>query len=157
MGAGYHITQSKIALGLGGVSGRASCRALQSPADFVPEKHTDFIASIIGKEWGFTGTSVPDRDLRLLIMMMMVMSSRCQNRFARLAIAGSAMTFFIYVFINLAMVTGLVPVVGIPLPLISYGGTSMITLMVGLGLAMSAYVHGGTAGGRMTGVGAACW
>ena len=70
------------------------------------------------------------------------MSSRCQNRFARLAIAGSAMTFFIYVFINLAMITGLVPVVGVPLPLISYGGTSMITLMVGLGLAMSGYVHG---------------
>ena len=145
-GAGYHITQSKIALGLGGVSGQGFMQGLQSPADFVPEKHTDFIASIIGKEWGFTGLLFLIAIYALLIMMMMVMSSRCQNRFARLAIAGSAMTFFIYVFINLAMVTGLVPVVGVPLPLISYGGTSMITLMVGLGLAMSGYVHGDPAG-----------
>ena len=141
-GAGYHITQSKIALGLGGVTGQGFMQGLQSPADFVPEKHTDFIASIIGKEWGFTGLLFLIAIYAILIMMMMVMSSRCQNRFARLAIAGSAMTFFVYVFINLAMVTGLVPVVGVPLPLISYGGTSMITLMVGLGLAMSGYVHG---------------
>ncbi len=141
-GAGYHITQSKIALGLGGVSGQGFMQGLQSQADFVPEKHTDFIASIIGKEWGFTGLLFLIAIYALLILMMMVMSSRCQNRFARLAIVGSAMTFFIYVFINLAMITGLVPVVGVPLPLISYGGTSMITLMVGLGLAMSGYVHG---------------
>jgi rod shape determining protein RodA len=114
---------------------------MESPFGFVPEKHTDFIASIIGEQWGFVGLLLLLAIYAVLIMMMMGMASRCQNRFARLVIAGSAMTFFIYVFINLAMVTGLVPVVGVPLPLISYGGTSMVTLMAGLGLAMSAYVH----------------
>ncbi|HET6390991.1 rod shape-determining protein RodA [Hyphomicrobium sp.] len=142
LGAGYHITQSKIALGSGGVSGKGFLEGTQSQLDFVPEKHTDFIASIIGEEWGFTGMLALIGIYGLLIGMMMLMAQRCDNRFARLAIAGSAMTFFLYVFINLAMVTGLVPVVGIPLPLVSYGGTSMTTLMIGLGVAMSAYVHG---------------
>ncbi|MGO4685092.1 rod shape-determining protein RodA [Hyphomicrobium sp. 2TAF46] len=142
LGAGYHITQSKIALGAGGVAGKGFMQGTQSQLDFVPEKHTDFIASIIGEEWGFTGMLFLIAVYGLLILMMMLMAQRCENRFARLAIAGSAMTFFLYVFINLAMVTGLVPVVGIPLPLVSYGGTSMTTLMIGLGVAMSAYVHG---------------
>jgi rod shape determining protein RodA len=142
LGAGYHITQSKIALGAGGFAGKGFMQGTQSQLDFVPEKHTDFIASIIGEEWGFTGMLVLIVIYAVLILLMMVMAWRCENRFARLAIAGSAMTFFVYVFINLAMVTGLVPVVGIPLPLVSYGGTSMTTLMIGLGVAMSAYVHG---------------
>jgi rod shape determining protein RodA len=142
LGAGYHITQSKIALGAGGLTGKGFMQGTQSQLDFVPEKHTDFIASIIGEEWGFVGLLLLLAVYALLVAMMMLMAWRCENRFARLAIAGSAMTFFVYVFINLAMVTGLVPVVGIPLPLVSYGGTSMTTLMVGLGLAMSAYVHG---------------
>jgi rod shape determining protein RodA len=146
LGAGYHITQSKIALGAGGVAGKGFMQGTQSQLDFVPEKHTDFIASIIGEEWGFTGMLVLIAIYAVLILMMMIMAWRCENRFARLAISGSAMTFFVYVFINLAMVTGLVPVVGIPLPLVSYGGTSMTTLMIGLGVAMSAYVHG--RGGR---------
>lgn len=142
LGAGYHIMQSKIALGAGGIAGTGFMQGTQSQLDFVPEKHTDFIASIIGEEWGFTGMMLLIAVYAALILMMMLMARRCENRFARLAIAGSAMTFFIYVFINLAMVTGLVPVVGIPLPLVSYGGTSMTTLMIGLGIAMSAYVHG---------------
>ena len=142
LGAGYHITQSKIALGAGGIAGKGFMDGTQSRLDFIPEKHTDFIASIIGEEWGFTGMMVLIAIYAALILMMMGMARRCENRFARLAIAGSAMTFFVYVFINLAMVTGLVPVVGIPLPLVSYGGTSMTTLMIGLGIAMSAYVHG---------------
>lgn len=142
LGAGYHIMQSKIALGAGGIAGSGFMHGTQSQLDFVPEKHTDFIASIIGEEWGFTGMMLLIAIYAALILMMMMMARRCDNRFARLAIAGSAMTFFIYVFINLAMVTGLVPVVGIPLPLVSYGGTSMTTLMIGLGIAMSAYVHG---------------
>jgi rod shape determining protein RodA len=140
-GAGYHITQSKVALSFGGIFGKGFMNGMESPFGFVPEKHTDFIASIIGEQWGFVGLLLLLAIYAVLIMMMMGMASRCQNRFARLVIAGSAMTFFIYVFINLAMVTGLVPVVGVPLPLISYGGTSMVTLMAGLGLAMSAYVH----------------
>ncbi|MBS0234648.1 MAG: rod shape-determining protein RodA [Proteobacteria bacterium] len=142
LGAGYHITQSKIAFGAGGLAGKGFMHGTQSQLDFVPEKHTDFIASIIGEEWGFTGMMLLVAIYAALILMMMLMARRCENRFARLAIAGSAMTFFVYVFINLAMVTGLVPVVGIPLPLVSYGGTSMTTLMIGLGVAMSAYVHG---------------
>jgi rod shape determining protein RodA len=142
LGAGYHITQSKIALGAGGVTGKGFMQGTQSQLDFVPEKHTDFIASIIGEEWGFAGMLALIAIYAVLITMMMIMAWRCENHFARLTIAGSATTFFLYVFINLAMVTGLVPVVGIPLPLVSYGGTSMTTLMIGLGVAMSAYVHG---------------
>jgi rod shape determining protein RodA len=141
-GAGYHITQSKIALGAGGISGKGFMQGTQSQLDFVPEKHTDFIASIIGEEWGFAGLLVLLAAYATLIAVMTAMALRTGNRFARLVIAGSTMSFFIYVFVNLAMVTGLVPVVGIPLPLVSYGGTAMMTLMVGLGLAMSAYVHG---------------
>lgn len=142
LGAGYHITQSKIALGAGGVSGKGFMRGSQSQLDFVPEKHTDFIASIIGEEWGFAGMLFLISLYAVLVLIMMAMAWTCRDRFARLAIAGSAMTFFVYVFINLAMVMGLVPVVGVPLPLVSYGGTSLTTLMIGLGLAMSCYVHG---------------
>jgi rod shape determining protein RodA len=142
LGAGYHITQSKIALGAGGVSGKGYLQGTQSQLDFVPEKHTDFIATMLGEEWGFAGLLLLLALYILLMSMMFAMAWRCQNCFGRLVIAGSAMTFFVYVFINLAMVTGLVPVVGVPLPLVSYGGTSMMTLMIGLGLAMSGYVHG---------------
>ncbi len=142
LGAGYHITQSKIALGSGGVSGKGYLQGTQSQLDFVPEKHTDFIATMLGEEWGFAGLLLLLGLYILLMTMMFAMAWRCQNRFGRLVIAGSALTFFVYVFINLAMVTGLVPVVGVPLPLVSYGGTSMMTLMIGLGLAMSGYVHG---------------
>ena len=142
LGAGYHITQSKIALGSGGVSGKGYLQGTQSQLDFVPEKHTDFIATMLGEEWGFAGLLLLLALYILLMSMMFAMAWRCQNCFGRLVIAGSAMTFFVYVFINLAMVTGLVPVVGVPLPLVSYGGTSMMTLMIGLGLAMSGYVHG---------------
>jgi rod shape determining protein RodA len=142
LGSGYHITQSKIALGSGGVSGKGFMQGTQSQLDFVPEKHTDFIGSIIGEEWGFTGLLALMAVYAALIAMMTAMAWRCENRFARFVIAGSAMSFFIYVFVNLAMITGLVPVVGIPLPLVSYGGTAMTTLMIGLGLAMSGYVQG---------------
>lgn len=141
LGAGYHITQSKIALGSGGLSGKGFLHGTQSQLDFVPEKHTDFIASMIGEEWGFAGLLIIVALYALLLFMLLAMAWRCRNTYARLVIVGSAMTFFVYVFINLAMVTGLVPVVGVPLPLISYGGTSMTTLMVGLGLAMSGFVH----------------
>ncbi len=142
LGAGYHITQSKIALGAGGVSGKGYMQGTQSQLDFVPEKHTDFIAAMLGEEWGFAGLLLLLTLYGLILLMMLSMAWRCQNRFGRLLIAGTAMTLFVYVFINIAMVTGLVPVVGVPLPLVSYGGTSMMTLMIGLGLAMSGYVHG---------------
>lgn len=142
LGAGYHITQSKIAIGSGGVSGKGYLQGTQSQLDFVPEKHTDFIATMLGEEWGFAGLLMLLALYALLLTMLLLMAWRCRHTFGRLVISGVATTLFVYVFINLAMVTGLVPVVGIPLPLISYGGTSMTTLMIGLGLAMSAYVHG---------------
>ncbi len=141
LGSGYHIAQSKIAIGSGGMWGKGFVMGTQSQLDFVPEKHTDFILTILGEEWGFAGLSVLLLLFAVLLGLIIVMAWRCQNRFGRLVIAGSAVSLFVYVFINTAMVTGLVPVVGVPLPLVSYGGTSMTTLMIGLGLAMSAYVH----------------
>lgn len=141
LGAGYHITQSKIALGSGGLTGKGYLQGTQSQLDFVPEKHTDFIATMIGEEWGFIGLAILLLLFSLLLALMAAMAWRCRHQFGRLIIAGSAVTFFVYVFINLAMVTGLAPVVGVPLPLISYGGTSLTTLMIGLGLALSSDVH----------------
>ncbi len=148
LGAGYHIAQSKIAIGSGGAWGKGFMQGTQSQLDFVPEKHTDFIVTMLGEEWGFAGLMFLLSLYALALTFMFLMAMRCQNIFARLVIAGTATTLFIYVFINVAMVTGLVPVVGIPLPLVSYGGTSMITLMAGLGLAMSGYVHGRDASQR---------
>ncbi len=142
LGSGYHITQSKIALGAGGLTGRGFMQGTQSRLDFVPEKHTDFIVTLLGEEWGFAGLMLLLGLYMLMLVLLYAMALRCRNSFARLIIGGAAVTLFVYVFINIAMVTGLVPVVGIPLPLVSYGGTSMMTLMVGLGLAMSVYVHG---------------
>ncbi|MEQ1719059.1 MAG: rod shape-determining protein RodA, partial [Hyphomicrobium sp.] len=133
LGAGYHIAQSKIAIGSGGLSGKGYLLGTQSQLDFVPEKHTDFIVTILGEEWGFAGLAVLLVLFAVLLLLIISMAWRCQNRFGRLVIAGSAVSLFVYVFINVAMVTGLVPVVGIPLPLVSYGGTSMLTLMIGLG------------------------
>lgn len=142
LGSGYHIAQSKIAIGSGGVSGKGFLLGTQSQLDFVPEKHTDFIVTILGEEWGFAGMVLVLGLFAVLVALIISMALRCQNRFGRLVISGSAVSFFVYAFINIAMVTGLVPVVGVPLPLVSYGGTSMMTLMIGLGLAMSAHVHG---------------
>ena len=142
LGSGYHIAQSKIAVGSGGVTGKGFIHGTQSQLDFVPEKHTDFVVTLLGEEWGFVGLMILLGLYALMLVLMFSMALRCRNNFSRLVIAGSAIVLFVYVFINIAMVTGLVPVVGIPLPLVSYGGTSMMTLMIGIGLAMSGYVHG---------------
>lgn len=142
LGAGYHITQSKIALGSGGVSGRGYIQGTQSQLDFIPEKHTDFIFTIFAEEWGFAGAAILILLFILLIGMVLRMAHGCRSVFGRLLIGGLALTLFAYAFVNMAMVTGLVPVVGVPLPLFSYGGTAMTTIMVALGLAMSAHVHG---------------
>lgn len=142
-GAGYHITQAKIALGNGGMSGQGYLQGTQSQLDFIPEKMTDFIFVIIGEEWGFVGTVTVLVLFAALIGLLFAMALQSRSTFGRLLIAGAALSLSIYVVINVAMVTGLVPVVGVPLPLISYGGTSMMTLMVALGLAMSAHVHQG--------------
>lgn len=143
LGAGYHITQAKIALGAGGVSGQGYLKGTQNQLDFLPEKMTDFIFAMIGEEWGFTGACVVLALFAALIGVLFVMAFASRQGFSRLVISGAALSLSIYVVINVGMVTGLVPVVGVPLPLISYGGTAMLGMMVALGLAMSAYVHEG--------------
>lgn len=141
LGAGYHIIQSKIAFGAGGLSGRGFMQGTQSQLDFLPEKHTDFIFTMIGEEWGFIGCSLILLVFGLILLNLLWLSLRAKSPFARLITFGTGMVIFTYMFINIAMVTGLVPVVGVPLPFVSYGGSSMVTLMVSVGLAMSAYVH----------------
>jgi rod shape determining protein RodA len=141
LGAGYHILQSKIALGSGGVTGKGYMRGTQSQLNFLPEKHTDFIFTMFAEEMGFVGSLGLLAVYLLVLLAIIFMALRCRSQFARLVSAGVGITMFVYVFINVAMVMGLVPVVGVPLPLVSYGGTSMITLMFGFGLVLNAHVH----------------
>jgi rod shape determining protein RodA len=141
LGAGYHISQSKIALGSGGLSGKGFMQGTQAGLDFLPEKQTDFIFTMFAEEWGYVGAVGLLSLYALLLTLIVAMALRCRGRFGRLLISGAALILFLYVFINVAMVTGLVPVVGVPLPFVSYGGTSLVTLMFALGLAMCAYVN----------------
>ncbi|VAW15723.1 Rod shape-determining protein RodA [hydrothermal vent metagenome] len=141
LGAGFNIIQSKIALGSGGAFGRGFGNGTQSDLNFVPEKHTDFIFTVFGEEFGFAGAVVVLVLFMSVIGLGLKMSARVENRFGRLVGGGVTITLFAFVFVNVAMVTGLVPVVGVPLPLISYGGTVMLAVMFGLGLLMSAHVH----------------
>ena len=141
LGAGYHITQAKIALGSGGWTGRGFMQGTQSRLNFLPEKHTDFIFTTLAEEFGFVGAF----SLLLLYLLIVVfcVSSALGNRdrFASLLTLGIAMTFFLFFAVNMAMVTGLAPVVGVPLPLVSYGGSAMLVLLVAFGLVQSAHVH----------------
>jgi rod shape determining protein RodA len=141
LGAGYHILQSKIALGSGGVFGKGFMLGTQSHLNFLPEKQTDFIFTMLAEEWGMVGGVVLVALYSLLLVYGYVMSLRARSQFGRLVGLGLTTTFFLYAFINIAMVMGLVPVVGVPLPLISYGGTAMLTLLFGFGLILSVYIH----------------
>lgn len=141
LGAGYHITQSKIALGSGGVFGKGYMMGTQSRLNFLPEKQTDFIFTMFGEEWGMMGGLFLLGLYVLLVAFGYAIALRCRSQFGRLVALGVTTTFFLYFFINTAMVMGLVPVVGVPLPLISYGGTAMLSLLFGWGLVMSAYIH----------------
>ncbi|GAB4236431.1 MAG: rod shape-determining protein RodA [Methyloligellaceae bacterium] len=141
LGAGYHILQSKIALGSGGIMGKGYMKGTQSQLNFLPEKHTDFIFTMFAEEMGFIGAIALLALYLAVLLSITYMALRCRNQFGRLMAAGVGLTLFIYVFINAAMVMGLVPVVGVPLPLVSYGGTSMLTLMFGLGLVLNAHVN----------------
>ncbi|MGE5504607.1 MAG: rod shape-determining protein RodA [Actinomycetota bacterium] len=141
LGAGYHITQSKIALGSGGMFGKGYMMGTQSRLNFLPEKQTDFIFTMFAEEWGMMGGLVLLALYVLLIAYGYAIAMRCRSHFGRLVAHGITSTFFLYFFINTAMVMGLVPVVGVPLPLISYGGTAMLSLLFGWGLVMSAYIH----------------
>jgi len=141
LGAGYHITQSKIALGSGGLLGKGFMQGTQSRLDFLPEKQTDFIFTMFAEEWGMIGGLFLLALYVLLVAYGYAIALRCRSQFGRLVALGITTTFFLYFFINTAMVMGLVPVVGVPLPLISYGGTAMLSLLFGFGLVMSAYIH----------------
>ena len=141
LGAGYHILQSKIALGSGGLFGRGYMQGTQTHLNFLPEKQTDFAFTMLAEEFGLVGGVVLITLYALILMYCVVVALRARSHFARLLALGIANTFFLYVFINIAMVTGLIPVVGVPLPLISYGGTAMMTLLVGFGLVMCVSIH----------------
>ncbi len=141
LGAGYHIIQSKIAIGSGGLYGRGWLEGTQSHLAFLPERSTDFIFAVIAEEFGLLGVAM------LLFLYLLVaargiyIASQAQSSFARLLAGSISLTFLVYVFVNVGMVTGLLPVVGVPLPLISYGGTSMVTLLAGFGILMSIHTH----------------
>ena len=141
LGAGYHITQSKIALGSGSFSGRGFMQGTQSRLNFLPEKHTDFIFTTLAEEFGFIG-GISLLVLYVLLLIFCLWSAlQAKDRYSSLLISGTAMTFFLFFAVNMSMVMGLLPVVGVPLPLVSWGGSAMLVLMVGFGLIQSAHVH----------------
>ncbi len=141
LGAGYHITQSKIALGSGGWTGRGFMQGTQSRLNFLPEKHTDFIFTTLAEEFGYVG-AVSLLSLYALIVVFCIASAISnKDRYSSLLILGIAGAFFLFFAVNMSMVMGLAPVVGVPLPLVSYGGSAMLVLMVGFGLVQSAHVH----------------
>jgi rod shape determining protein RodA len=141
LGSGYHILQSKIAIGSGGFTGKGYMQGTQAQLNFLPEKHTDFIFTMFAEEMGFIGSASLLALYLLALLFITYMALRCRSTFTRLVAAGTGLCLFTYVFINVAMVTGLVPVVGVPLPLVSYGGTSMLTMMAGLGFVLNAHVN----------------
>jgi rod shape determining protein RodA len=140
-GTGYHITQSKIALGSGGVWGKGFGLGTQSHLDFLPERQTDFIFTMYAEEFGMVGGLVLLGLYVLLVAYGVVIAVRCKTQFGRLLAFGLSFNLFCYFFINTAMVMGLIPVVGVPLPLISYGGTVLMTVLIGFGLVMSVNIH----------------
>jgi rod shape determining protein RodA len=148
LGAGYHSLQSKIAIGSGGVFGKGFMQGSQAHLSFLPEKHTDFIFTMLAEEWGLVGGLVLLLLYALVLVYGYAIAFRSRSPFGRLLALGITANFFLYVFINTAMVMGLIPVVGVPLPLISYGGTSMLTVMFGFGLLMGVYIHRDTRIGR---------
>jgi rod shape determining protein RodA len=140
-GSGWNIIQSKIAIGSGGLNGKGWLQGTQSHLDFLPESHTDFIIAVFAEEFGFFGV------LALLLLYFLVVTrcffiaAQADDTYGRLLAGSLTLTFFFYFFVNIGMVTGLLPVVGLPLPLISYGGTSIVTLFVGFGMLMSIQTH----------------
>jgi rod shape determining protein RodA len=141
LGAGYNIIQSKIALGSGGFWGKGFLQGTQGHLDFLPEKQTDFIFTMIGEEFGLAGGLAVMGLLLLIILGGMLIALRCRHQFGRLVALGIACNFFLYVFVNIAMVMGAIPVGGVPLPLVSHGGSAMLTVMLGFGILMSVHVH----------------
>ena len=141
LGAGYHIIQSQIAIGSGGVFGKGLLNGSQGQLEFLPERTTDFIFAMVGEELGLLGAGILLLLYLFVVGRALYLAVEMQDTFARLLAGSIAITFFVYVFINAGMVSGLLPVVGVPMPLFSYGGTSMVTLLAGFGILMSLYSH----------------
>ena len=141
LGAGYHITQSKISLGSGGWTGRGFMQGTQSRLNFLPEKHTDFIFTTLAEEFGFVGAFSLLSLYALIIVFCVIAALSNRDRYSSLLILGIAATFFLFFAVNMSMVMGLAPVVGVPLPLVSYGGSAMLILLLGFGLIQSAHIH----------------
>jgi len=141
LGAGYQIIQSKIAIGSGGLTGKGYLQGSQSYLDYLPEKHTDFIFTLFSEEFGFFGSSFLLIIYALIIYRIIKIGGQTRSNFARLYCYSFAAAFFIYVAVNMSMVLGLLPIVGSPLPIMSYGGSSMLSMMIGLGIVMSCKIH----------------
>ena len=141
LGAGYQIIQSKIAVGSGGIFGKGFLQGSQSYLDYLPEKHTDFIFTMFSEEFGFLGSLLLLLIYALIIYRISAIGSAAKNNFAKLFCFGFAAAFFVYVTVNMSMVLGLLPIVGAPLPIMSYGGSSMLSIMLGLGIVMSCKIH----------------
>jgi len=141
LGSGYHIIQSKIAIGSGGVYGKGWGNGTQSHLEFLPERSTDFIFAVLGEELGLLGVVALLGIYLFIIFRGLYIASQVQDAFGRLLAGGLILVFFVYLFVNIGMVSGLLPVVGVPLPLVSYGGTSMVTIMAGFGIVMSVHTH----------------
>ena len=141
LGAGYNIIQSKIALGSGGLWGKGFLQGTQGHLNFLPEKQTDFIFTMLAEEFGLVGGLALIALLSCIVLGAMGMALRCRHQYGRLLALGIAVNFFMYVFVNIAMVMGAIPVGGVPLPLVSHGGSAMLTVMFGFGLLMSVHVH----------------
>lgn len=140
-GAGYQINQAKIAFGSGGIIGKGYISGTQSQQSFLPEKQTDFIFTMMGEEFGFMGALLFISIYTFIVIMLFWASKTCRNRFGQLVCFGFMLNFFIYYFINISMVLGLMPTVGVPLPLMSFGGSSLISLLFGFGLCQNAHIH----------------
>ncbi|MBV1913089.1 MAG: rod shape-determining protein RodA [Cycloclasticus sp.] len=141
LGSGYHIIQSKIAIGSGGLYGKGWTHGSQARLEFLPESSTDFIFAVFAEEFGLIGCIGLLTIYLLIFIRSIYMSIQAQDTFSRLLAGSLSLTFFIYLFVNVGMVTGILPVVGVPLPLVSYGGTSMVTLLIGFGILMSIHTH----------------
>lgn len=144
LGSGYHIIQSKIAIGSGGFWGKGFMAGTQSQLEFLPEPHTDFIFAVLAEELGMIGVLFLLAIYLFIIMRMIYIATQAKSNYGRILVGGLAMVFFIYILINIGMVSGLLPVVGVPLPLFSFGGTSFLSIMLGFGLIMSIYSHNKT-------------
>jgi rod shape determining protein RodA len=141
LGAGYHTIQATIALGSGGITGKGWLNGTQAQLDFLPERTTDFIFAVFGEEFGLAGNFILLVLFSLIIVRGLVIAAQAKSTFTRLLAGSITLTFFTYCFVNIGMVSGILPVVGVPLPFISYGGTSMVTLLLGFGILMSIQTH----------------